>query len=74
MCPAPHYIIVPSHSSIVLLVLLGGYQASAGKGLKHISGYFGTGKVAIPTLIRPISPFAPTAHLVLLFAEVITCE
>ncbi len=52
---APHYIIVASHSSIALL---GGYQASVGKGLKHISGYVGTGKAAIPTLIRPISPSA----------------
>ena len=55
------------------MALLGGYQASVGKGLKHISGYFGTGKAAIRTVIRPISL---SAHLLLLshrpLAEVIT--
>ena len=49
---APHYIIVASHSSTALL---GGYQASIGKGFKHISACFGTGKAAMPQLIRPIS-------------------
>ena len=54
---APHYIIVASHSSTALL---DGYQASIGKGFKHISACFGTGEAAMSQLIRPISP---PAHL-----------